>query len=164
MRGPLQRSFFRFFAEVTSVKRLTSQKRASASDRRLVAFHEAGHAIVASYFGVYPESIRIWPMQGGGWMGTNDFRPGALESLPEHARRVIAIAGAVATTIYLGIPVEYWPLHASNKDWLWICPIDGNQMLVALRETTAILQRERDFLLKLSRSLIVKSRNEKAAP
>jgi hypothetical protein len=138
------------------VKRATSPKRAHASDRRLVAFHEAGHAIVAALeFGVIPERVRIWPMEGGGWKGTVDFLPNTFESLSAETRRVIGIAGAAGAMMYLKTPFFRADL-VSREDWKLIGPVVG--LPLALKKATAILQRERNLMLEFSRRLIIESR------
>jgi hypothetical protein len=145
-------------------------KRLSASCRRLAAVHEAGHAIAAASFGLAAKSVCIWPVENPSpgqnpWKGEVYF-PG-IEKQPPDARRVIGIAGAAAEALWLKIlPDDVLTMtkgFISESDWQIIGRVAGGPsniklLSLALKEATAILQRERKFLLELSRRLIIESR------
>jgi hypothetical protein len=145
-------------------------KRLSAYCRRQAAVHEAGHAIAAARFGLMAETVRIWPVENPQpgqtlWQGEVYF-PG-IEKQPVDARRVIGIAGAAAEALWLKIlPEDVLTMtkgFISESDWQIIGRVAGGPsniklLSLALKEATAIIERERKFLLELSRRLIIESR------
>jgi hypothetical protein len=148
-------------------------KRLSAYCRRQAAVHEAGHAIAAENFGLIVEIVRIWPVENPApgqnlWRGEVYF-PG-IEKQPPDARRVIGIAGAAAEALWLKIlPDDVLTMtkgFISESDWQIIGRVAGGPSNIkllsrALKEATAILKRERKFLLELSRRLMIESRAAK---
>jgi hypothetical protein len=147
-------------------------KRLSASCRRLAAVHEAGHAIAAARFGVIAQNIRIWPGENPApeqWGG--EIYLLGIKNQPADVRRVIGAAGAAAAALWLKIlpddVLTRTKEFISESDWQIIGLVAGGPsniklLSLAFKEATAILERERKFLLELSRQIIIESRNWKA--
>jgi hypothetical protein len=134
--------------------------RIAALNRRLVAVHEGGHVIAAQHFGAEAFGM-IWP-EGDYWEGVAAI-PTA-NALPTDQRRVIGIAGAAATMLWLGIPADRFfsdRLGLSAMDWELIgadrCDIRGVRESLAF--TLDLLKRERPALIALSRQIIAESRH-----
>ncbi|PSO52528.1 MAG: cell division protein FtsH, partial [Actinobacteria bacterium QS_5_72_10] len=78
----------------------------SPRDRRLIAYHEAGHALVAATLGANEEGQRVSIVARGGGLGqTGGFDTGdqALQTASDmRAQLVMAMAGTAAETLALG--------------------------------------------------------------
>jgi hypothetical protein len=136
--------------------------RVAALNRRLVAVHEGGHVIAAQHFGTEAFGM-IWP-EGDYWEGVAVIP--AVDAMPADQRRVIGIAGAAATMLWLDIPADRFfseRLGLSARDWELIGVVPGRSNIEMLRESLAftldLLKRERPALIALSRQIISESRH-----
>jgi hypothetical protein len=97
---------------------MLNPKRISASDRRKLAVHEAGHAVIALHLGYDPD-VAIWytgsddPLTEKAWLGQT--RMSMPPTTPVEHHRMIGVAGMVAEDIWANR--HAWDAYADP--WYW---------------------------------------------
>jgi hypothetical protein len=118
-----QRDVTKFFTDLLVSAHAAGEDRSSEhEERRRAAFHEAGHCVVGSAFGIAAERAQVTENEFGDWGGRTlwvednpEWREMSLFTTPEYDWRLaaITIAGIAAETVSVGFQAG-----ASIDEWL----------------------------------------------